>query len=545
MNNAHCYAGGRFGVLVALAGSVSGCDASMDDGSCGAQVGGSVNVAHWWGSPGGEVPTPSPTANAEERALNELTDQYLRCNPDSGLNQQKYADRATLMKQLEELPSQPSAEQMAALPDVIQLNAGETTFAFSPCSDRQSTILAPMPSDLWAPTAWSTPRDGAVGDVTQHGRRRDEGAVWLELRNQDYWGPWSGRKQGLQPWTYLEKERWIRDYVSCDGPTGRDHWLAPIAVHHVNRLYYNVALVRTLLDLGPGQDVGQEMEDLRLGEWTSQLEKWHEQFPNQVLLALPNDGEASSWALSLLAAESVRMAFTKGPTSFEEPDELTLDRAVVAKRVMDVMELLREVSQVERAPSPLSVAGAMQAVESGRAVFTVMGDWSRLDVDEAMVGMVPFPGTQNVLVYTIDGFAALNKGSASNGGATAQAVAWMRMIADRGVSGHFGRVKGALPVHLWAEKEVRPCAEKANDSGIDCMVVPALSMKGDFCDPAVALYQWLTTPTDETREHAEATLANCGAPGHELISEDQEFSDEALEPPLAGSEESAPSRDPS
>lgn len=565
------------------------CDNRMHDGSCGSQVAGELKLGVWWGSSpqttaqssasGAANASPSDVAsppNAEAEALDQLIVEYSDCNEFVNPEKVPYNDKAELTAALDALPDNPLPEQLGTLPDVVQLNAGESAFRYAPCLGRDSTILAPISADLWEPGTWETKPDRKVADSngrTPNNRRLADGAVWYEKREHTYQTYYTEDEPPTTvpvDWIHEDVERWIKPFISrapdaaCsaasasktlvahaspassamslvtssgiatvgDQPSsvansfdefaeGRllrsepsPYWMAPIAVHHVNRLYINIDLAKDLLGQ---QDVSDHFEKLTLEAWLNELQVWSSK-PGVPLLALPKTRE-SAWALSLLAAENLKIAYTKGPAS--RPDATARE---VASQVMKAMDVLVRVSQ----ESPWTVADAMDAVAKGRAVFTVMGDWSYPDVkDEGKVLMVPFPGTHNVLVYTIDGFVGLNKRRLPGvDGATVQAKAWMKAISDEEVAADFAATKGAVSIYEWYKNTVRECAADAagkdpekkevDASGVplDCMVVPALSMSGPGCDGAAVFSDWLEEASDENRERVETALetGECPSP---------------------------------
>lgn len=576
--------GARLVCILSLAAVA--CDNRMHDGSCGSQVAGELKLGVWWGSSPQMVAQSSASGaavgstnasssdvdrppNAEARALDQLIVEYTDCNEFVEPKKEPYNNKAELTAALDALPDNPSPEQLDALPDVVQLNAGETAFRYAPCLGRESTILAPISADLWKPGTWETKPDRKVADSngrTPNNRRLADGAVWYEKREHTYQTYANQNERPtteLKDWIYEDVERWIKPFItrapdaacsdasasktlvahaspagnvkslvtssgsaaSGDGPPsiansfdefaeGRlmrvepsPYWMAPIAVHHLNRLYVNIDLAKDLLGQ---QDVSDHFEKLTLEAWLNELQVWSSK-PGVPLLALPKTRE-SAWALSLLAAENLKIAYTKGPAS--RPDATARE---VASQVMKAMDVLVRVSQ----ESPWTVADAMDAVAKGRAVFTVMGDWSYPDVkDDGKVLMVPFPGTHNVLVYTIDGFVGLNKRRLPGvDGATEQAKAWMKAISDEAVAEDFAATKGAVSIYDWFKKTVLECAAKAagkdseekevDASGVplDCMVVPALSMSGTGCDGAAVFSDWLADPSDANRTRVETSLA--------------------------------------
>jgi hypothetical protein len=505
------------GPLVGL-GSFA-CDASMSDDSCGSQVAGVVKVASWWGN---------QTESAEAQALAGLEDDFRHCNHDARAEVDPYPDKATLMQRLDALLIESSQTELNALPDVIQLNAGDTALKYASCAEQAGGILAPLGEFLFGPHDWDSAEVARVPTQTRLGNDLAAGAVWREPVD-----PSPSARPSPESWSYADKANWVLPYISC-GSSGSDYRVVPIAIHHVNRLYYNVDRVRQLLlaNLRPRVDltsqggtpqgtsliaqpddtksIETQLKDLSLTEWLDLLKAEMEGVlsvgQHKTLVALPSD-PGSGWALNLLAAENVKIAINleagRQPTSNDG----------VASGVMEVMDVIREASQLATVVEPWSVQRAMVAIASGEAAFTVMGDWSLPDVGEG-VGMIPFPGTKDALVYTIDGFVAVRKPQPNGSTMTPQSKAWLRTINDENVAARFAGTKGAVSVKDWLSTTVKTCADDAFKNATqprDCWVVPAMSMRGQSCEAANALQAWVQYPTDENRRNAELELATCGA----------------------------------
>jgi len=496
---------GAMAAVIALA-----CDASMRDDPCGSQAAGVVNVATWWGN---------QTGSAEAQALAGLKEDFSYCNRQATAEVDDYTDKAALMQTLDALLATPSSVMLETLPDVIQLNAGDTALPYT-------GLLTAFKDASWDSERWHSPDVvGLVPEITRNKNKLADGAVWFEPAMASP----GVKNAGNQPWMYEDRRRWVLPYISTN--EGHSYHVVPIAIHHVNRLYYNINRVRTWLPkrssrgdgivskLIPLPPVKDDLKALTLSEWLDRLEATSESEPGErpIVFALPND-DASGWALNLLAAENVKIAFnlekklaadqTRAPSATSE---------YISKEVMDRMETIRRASQAATSDVRWSVQRAMEAVESGEAMFTVMGDWSYPDLNKQgeQVGMIPFPGTKHARVYTIDGFAAVDKTNALLG------RAWLRMVNDPGVASRFAETKGAIGITDWLEREVKECASTAynesledvasgaNAEGKDCWVVPAMSMRGQACDAGNQLLEWVRSPTTENRRRVEAELAKC------------------------------------
>lgn len=457
-----------------------------------------------------------------------LVDSYVEdCNPFVDVDKQRHSDKAQLIDKLDALPSTPTRADLDALPDVVQLNAGETALQYSPCAREGSKILAPLGYSF----AWDSPDAGVDSDVTASGNKLADGAVRYQRWPKPLGLEMRGQEKGYDDDIYEDQARWLRPYLSCDSEGVRDFWMAPIAIHHLNRLYFNVAAAQRLkwpprtqkspplIQLEapkPDGEIIANIEDIsgRLG--SLDLTGWLELLsynPGQTIFALPN-GTGSGWALNLLAAENIRVARN---LELQQPPMAMNEQ--VAIDVMRAMTTIRAVSQ----PDGIvwSVGDAMGAVKRGDAVFTVMGDWSYPDVADAGVQMIPFPGTQHALVYTIDGFVGVNQNQVDGPtGATKQARAWLRTVDDETVASEFAKTKGAVSIKDWLKRKVPECAETAYDDydaqderdnvkRKDCWVVPAMSMRGQNCDAATELLDWVREPKDSKYLEAQVRLAEC------------------------------------
>lgn len=544
-------------VPLAMLGAL-GCDNTMDDDPYGSQVAGTMQIAVWWGTPSAEpaLTAPGPTgsstlgpsempagptgyasdpilvegtdrrADAENAALRELIWRFKGHNGDVNVDPHNYEDKAELVGQLDALPSQPDASELQHLPDVVQLNAGETALAYSPCGGKTSQILAPLKPSLWAPHTWESPDWGIdTPTVTRHNHSLEDGAVWYgSVSRFGYEGTPSSTSDEIYP----HKSLWIQQFLSCQIEDKRQAWVAPIAVHHLNHLYFNIDAMRKLLNVSDPQAVLEQMD---LPKWLSFLEHWQTEFTEGVVMALPSD-PSSGWALNLLAAENLKVVFSLAaslPADTDDPD--------VAHRVMEAMTTLRNVSQLLR-PAPTStglrltrlpippvnvwsVQKAMNAVESGEALFTVMGDWAYPDVRRSgKVGMLHFPGSKHVRVYTIDGFVALKKlPHPEDAGATAQARAWMLSTTDPDAARAFADAKGATTLEDWLDDSIRRCAKTASAADQDCWVIPALSLRGENCGGADAMLDWALDPDAENRARAEVSLRSIACRSHSSSTE--------------------------
>lgn len=528
----------RFDDSVWFAGSILGlsllaCDGRMNDGSCGSQATGTLQLAVWWQT---ETNSAGEFENAEAAALQGLIGSYAtRCNPDVGVHPQEHQNKAQLIAKLDALSITPTRAELDALPDVVQLNAGDTALKYTACAGLGSKILAPLGYSAWVSEERDLPEAGIVSDVTALGNRLDEGAVWYERFENT--GPGLGNPDPFTHHIHKDTARWLRPYLSCEVDGVAEPYVAPIAIHHVNRLYYNVEAalslfgsdrvttvirgIKTLQSPSPGWLPPHSPKELRevllkipFSEWLNLLSA---NGGTKALVALPSD-PASGWALNLLAAENIRVA-----QNLERGQPPMTMNSEVAANVMSAMAQLKAVSQLNSGQA-WSVTEAMDAVKRGDAVFTVMGDWAHPDVVDAGVEMVPFPGTRHARVYTIDGFVAVNQKQVNGAdGATKQAHAWLAVIDDETVAADFARTKGARSVKDWLDNEVLTCAKAAyedkDDEGKstrkDCWVVPAISMQGQGCDAAEELQRWASPHNDSYDGYfaARDRLAECAAHG--------------------------------
>jgi hypothetical protein len=465
--------------------------------------------------------------SAEARALEGLRSNFNRCNDEATAEVQPYDDKAELMQKLDALLLAPSQAELDALPDVFQLNAGDTTLKYAP-------LLASFGDFLWESNYWDSPEVGPVPEHTGLGNALSKGAVWREPVD-----PSPNARPSVDSWIYQDRSNWVLPNISCYAGEHR-YQMVPIAIHHVNRLYYNIDAARrwlaskrepnvptnlkkSLQTTSPfelpddSNAIKARLEALSLSDWLEMLKPQmlatDAAGQLKTVVALPSDS-GSGWALNMLAAENVKVALNlaakRAPTEMNE---------TVAFEVMSAMDTIREASQLVANGESWSVQRAMLAVRQGEAVFTVMGDWSFPDVGEG-VGMIPFPGTQHALVYTIDGFVALDKHQASaenEGEVMLLARAWLRTVNDPDVAAQFAHTKGAISVGDWLSTEVKRCADEAFDAkpvAQDCWVVPAMSMSGQNCEAAAALLSWASETHIDKRKVAQLEavieLTSCG-----------------------------------
>lgn len=168
----------------------------------------------------------------------------------------------------------------------------------------------------------------------------------------------------------------------------------PVNLHRLNEIFYNRTLFERFglpIPRSPG-------ELLALGEQIRDS-----QIP---LIAV---GSKEPWTLSLLAFECVAVA-EHGAEFYEEyfRGHLGADDPRMLQSLRTTLALL-DLANPDHAQ--LSALQALERVARGGAFLTVMGDWARVPLEaRGMVlgrdyGEIPFPGSEQTLVFTADTFA--------------------------------------------------------------------------------------------------------------------------------------------
>ncbi|HYQ04503.1 MAG TPA: ABC transporter substrate-binding protein [Polyangiaceae bacterium] len=187
-------------------------------------------------------------------------------------------------------------------------------------------------------------------------------------------------------------------------------YAVPLNIHRLNLIYYNTHALeeyarahagRSFLDsalLCPA-DVATRLED-----------------PNEKLELKIAVGTKDSFTLTLLALENVLPAVA-GAAPYAKGNGSTLYDELFLGNLLDekawhapVLRALQCVQYLSRSflRTDLSWADALNAVDTGEADFSVMGDWAngelKQGLTEGRVDAQPFPGSEGTFVFTSDTF---------------------------------------------------------------------------------------------------------------------------------------------
>lgn len=268
------------------------------------------------------------------------------------------------------------------------------------------------------------------------------------------------------------------DTLSCQGHV----YAVPLGIHRVNHVIYNRQLFldagisdaeREALDLPGLLDAARRIQDVfdQRGEDSASV--------FAVPLALPDE-------LSLFFVENVMLAATgvdayrdywRGCPGQEQAFSMGLDW---------VKRLSTFFSRTGDAP--------LERVTSGKSAMYVIGDWMTATARStaaaaAAVGSMPFPGTQELWVYTADVFALPLSGDLTKG------VAWVHAISQAKAQREFARIKGAIPARLDVE-----APEGIYDPRKGGRLLRALPAIGDAAlwDVGHALQSWARSSFEDT-----------------------------------------------
>jgi glucose/mannose transport system substrate-binding protein len=365
-------------------------------GECGSLASGSTRVGSWWAAECGADPDDS-TGTAEVRARKLLEAEFTSCNPQAEVEPDIYCNKQEMS---DDLPRR--FDSSSGNMDAVLLNAGSDVLQFTPCGvNGMGTRLLPIAS---------------LGDPELLAR------------------------------PFLPE---VLEAVSCEGQV----YAVPVGLHRLNTLYFNRELLTA---------AGCSASDLRAEDFDAIVEDLDRVWvrgtapsgatcvgtPNPVgtterlrsVLAIAT-ASGDAWAASLFVLENL-MVSAVGADAYE-----TFWRGhLAAGEEPDVRQLTSTLDRVARlaqffTPEELTAHDAFDAVRSGRAIFTVMGDWHGPDVAGSDVELMPFPGTEQVTVFTADVFAVPVSSKNPSG-----AAAWLRTITSREVQERYIPAKGGGPV---------------------------------------------------------------------------------------------------
>jgi glucose/mannose transport system substrate-binding protein len=243
-------------------------------------------------------------------------------------------------------------------------------------------------------------------------------------------------------------------------------YAVPINVHRLNLIYYNVAEMERLSAERPGEDLFS-LEKLCPVSGPPDL-------PESLKIAVgPED-----FALVLLAFENVLPALT-GPGFYdalfrgESPESVTAPGESYLTDLRRALACVHGLSSHFIRPREPTWWGMLQAIAGERptAAFTVMGDWANgelaTELDQGIVRVIPFPGTEDTFVFTSDTFP-LPVGADSE----PEVVAFLETVASPRAQQIFSSIKGSIPA-------------RRDAGGLGKLDVVASASRTDFEDDSI------------------------------------------------------------
>jgi ABC-type glycerol-3-phosphate transport system substrate-binding protein len=330
---------------------------------------------------------------------------------------------------------------------------------------------------------------------------------------------------------------WQSQYFpeSLEPATCRGHLYAlPIGIHKLNVLFFNRELFTRLQKQAERQgEVLREPSALETPE--ELLEELAQVARLGRELELGNDfvplaigAQDDGWPLTVLAFENVLLGQGKEAYRTLWRGGLQSDDGRRRTALVDSLEgmvgYLRALVDISPVDPALSWQDAVRKVGSGRALFTVTGDWGWAQLDEsqaARVETVPFPGTSKSFVYTPDSFAVPRELRKSGYRARTFLES---VVASKTTLLEFSHVKHSIPPRrgvlpedfttpslLKTYEEFRDCSDGASD----CELVLAVSGLGPppgaddgFDDLDALLTLAVTGDVPGDRERAEQELVD-------------------------------------
>jgi len=187
-------------------------------------------------------------------------------------------------------------------------------------------------------------------------------------------------------------------------------YAVPLNIHRLNLIYYNTRA----LDRYKAAHAGQSFLDPALlcpKDVATRLENPDEKLALRIAVSTKD-----SFALTLLTIENMLPAVA-GATPYNQEtggtlyDELFLGNLPETEWHEPLYRALQCVQYLSRSflrTSDQSWSDALNRVETGAADFSVMGDWGNGELkqalDEGLVDVQPFPGSEGTFVFTSDTF---------------------------------------------------------------------------------------------------------------------------------------------
>lgn len=354
--------------------------------ACNDEPPGEVHLATWWGQRG-EFAAPFQTL---QRSLLDTAGLDVAIVSPA---QSKYYHMQWVDRQLE-----PDTESRTPL-DVVAYNNGGDVLRSTHCG-----------RSLYAP---QTARLRAVDDATLGPLHLDRN--WIERT--------------------FDPE--VLSTVQCD-----DHYYAlPVGLHQVNTLFYNKGLLRAA-----GFDVNRDGSgeyplpgsldefEQAVSVVRRMLEKREGGAAGASAIALPI---SDSWTLSLFFIENIMLA-SAGAGPYQQYWSGEQCDASLFEKAMDRVRALHDAKSFS--DRNLSEKNALEELGIGQAAFMVTGDWAVTEIDENDVGYMPFPGTEDLFVFTADVFALPDTATSD----VQNGFAWLRAVTGLETQREFARRKHAL-----------------------------------------------------------------------------------------------------
>jgi ABC-type glycerol-3-phosphate transport system substrate-binding protein len=238
-------------------------------------------------------------------------------------------------------------------------------------------------------------------------------------------------------WNWIEDsfDQEVLDTIECD----HHYYALPVGLHQVNTLFYNKSLLRAA-----GFDVDRDgsgerpmpgsLDELRAAASLIQgeLQAREGGLGDASVFALPR---GDSWTLSLFFIENIMLS-SAGPEPYQR---YWSGEQCDASLFAGAMARVRELEDFFSGRN-LSEKDALQELVVGNAAFVVTGDWAVAEIDPNEVGNMPFPGTEDLFVFTADVFALpeMATNDADNG------LSWLRAVTGLETQREFAQRKHAL-----------------------------------------------------------------------------------------------------
>jgi ABC-type glycerol-3-phosphate transport system substrate-binding protein len=214
--------------------------------------------------------------------------------------------------------------------------------------------------------------------------------------------------------------------LSC----GEHVYALPVGIHRLNHVIYNRSLFERAGYVSPSD---LDLEGLLQAARKIDGILEQEGKPSASVFAVQlRDGDALSrfFIENVMLATSGAQAYVDYWTGRPAPDGL-------------FAAALEKVQQLAVFFGPASDTPVTQVLTGDAAMF-VTGDWAMVDAigSEAILGSMPFPGTQQHWVYSADVFALPVNGDEAKG------LAWLHAITQPQAQADFAELKYAIPARL-------------------------------------------------------------------------------------------------